>query len=103
MNVNDEGIKAVNAYVSEITRRCPNGVHEPLKVCDVVNEYLSNEGLTANVKLAKHPVKKTPMLVVYSGLDADFDFEGYVDINDNSSQDIILNVVGMIGINCYKN
>ncbi len=100
--LNEEGSNALVFWTDSMNERIITGSHESFEARDIVNEYLSDKGLTANVYVGTNPKTRNYSMLVYSGLDGDFDFEGYVDWNPNIGHNMLLSVLELLGFKCYK-
>lgn len=102
IELNEIGTKASKFWENSLSRRVGGSRQTSIDDKIIINEYLSSMGLTANVDITTNPNTKKHAFQVYSGMDADFDFEGYVDWLPSEGASMLFNVMNKLGIQCYK-
>lgn len=67
---------------------CKNEKNQVDATAKIINMYFKLKNMSASVILGVNPKSKQPALKLYSGMDADFDFEGYVDCDDTGHEQL---------------
>lgn len=97
--LNSTGTEALRFYENQ--KDVKYETHESFKVMRILNRYFESKNLTAKAFNGTDPKTGNIALLIYSGPDGDFDFEGRVLWSPSGGHTHLTDALELLGINCH--
>lgn len=98
--LNSTGIEALHFW--ENNKNESYKTHASFAVMKIINKFLESKKLDGRVFNGTNPKNHNIAFLVYSGQDADFDFEGRVEWIDGTGHNHLIETLELLGINCHE-
>lgn len=98
--LNSTGIEALQFW--EVNKDTAWTTHPSFAVSKIMNKFFKSKNMEAQVYNGTNPKNHNIAFLVYSGQDADFDFEGRVDWINGTGHNHLIEALELLGINCHE-
>lgn len=98
--LNSTGIEALHFWEEHKDTEWKN--HPSFAVSKIMNKFFKSKNMESHVFNGTNPKNHNIAFLVYSGQDADFDFEGRVDWNPGTGHNHLIETLELLGINCHE-
>lgn len=98
--LNEKGTEALQFW--EDNKNVSYENHASFRVMHIINKFFKCNNMNAIAVNGTNPKNGNIALLIYSGPDGDFDFEGRVDWIDGAEHGHLINALELLGINCHE-